>query len=487
MKLPLKNVNTDKSISLSENGSSLTLVLFFAAIGMITVFSYLLHQIAYAKPSLRSPSSLQALFNARSGIYRAFYHIIDSTAIDTLKTINTLDSAFGASMFGEMVDSTPIPKDKPGLDGVPITYDLFGADSLGDCDVMLEPAGGKCKLTSTGRFHAIKRHVTAMLGCRVPALPDTVVIYHSSYEWLGNKPGGTVVSSTDNVSINSTWYNSLIDRYQTSITETDTLLLDLPLTIQGNNDLKKIKSTVNGSLLIDGNNSGITWNDTGTVVIKGDCQFTGDVTIHGITFIASGEIKILDDSKFDQVNVFSSSRIFIGDNASFQGNALALHSITVYGKATIRDKSSLIAGSNRASSSGTTSGDSLKFSIFLSEESTINAVCIALETPGSIKTDLSTQITGILWAQHYVCHRGKMKGLIYATRVVDCDDPLQMATESTLNSAIDNEGKKVAAGSLVPGKLYNAIPGEIEPLSDIAMYDLPFFMGRLSIVSWSEE
>jgi hypothetical protein len=484
MKLLLKNTERTGSIPTSQDGSSITLVLFFAAIGMVTVLTYLLHQMTYAKSSLKSPSSLQALFNARSGIYKALYQLIDSTENDTFKTINTLDSAFGSSMFDDVIsDSILLPVRKPELDGEPVIYELFSMDSLGNCEVSLEPAGGKCKLSSTGKYHSVNRKITAMLGCPVPALPDTVVVYHNTYEWMGNKPPGTVVASDEKVIMNSTWYNGLIDRYLTDINETDSILLDPPLIIQSTIDLKKIKSTINGPLLIDGTHLSVTWRDTGTIIIKGDLQLTGEVTLYGITFIVSGEIKILDESRLEQVNIFSSSRIFIGDEASFQGNALALHSITVYGKSTIQGKSSLIAGSNRAAAPA----DSLKFSILLSEESTIDAVCIALETPGSIKTDRETRITGILWAQHLVCHRGKMKGLIYATRVVDCDDPLQMANASTLNSIVGNTGKNSPADVFIKDTLYNSITGEIEPLKEISIYSLPFFIGGLAIVNWVEE
>lgn len=472
----------------SSSGSSITVVLFFAAIGMITVFSYLLHQMSYAKPSLRSPSALQSLFNARSGIYKAFYRIIDSTETDTLPSINTLDTNFTAGISIALPESLDAVSEKPGLDGTPVEYQLFTNDTSGSCEVSMEPIGGKVRLTSIGSCRTIKRRVTALLGCPPPAFPDTVVLYCNTQEWTGTPPGGTVAQLPSPMQVRSEWYNSLIDRYQTDLTETDTLMLDPPLLIQSSHDLNKIKSPVNGPLLIDGTRMPISWNDTSTIYVKGDVQFTGEVTVRGLTFCTSGEIRLLDETKFSNVNLFSASRLFIGDEAAFQGNALALHSITIYGKSNVTGKSSLIAGSSRTGSSGNATTDSLKFTILISEEATVDGVCIALETPGSIKTDLQTRVSGMLWAQHLICHRGKMAGLMYATRFADCDDPLQMATGSSLNSAVDSEGRPLAnQGALVSGTLNNAITGEIEPLANITSYHLPFFIGNLSIVQWNEE
>jgi len=488
MKLPSKKIDFLFLPALSRRGSAMTLVLFFASIGMIIVFSYLMHQMAYSKPSLRSPTSLQALLNARSGIYRAFYQIIDSTGSDTLRTINPLDSLFGSEMFSDNKDTLPPEELKPELDGVPVAYSLFSDSSEEDCEVTLEPAGGKCRLVSVGHYKSVSRTAEALLGCPIPAYPDTTVIYYSSYEWSGNKPLGTVVQKDGNPVFNSEWYNSLIDRYQTDLTDADTLMLDPPLTISSTSDIKKIKSPVNGPLLIDGSGIGITWNDTGTYIIKSDLQITGDVTLSGMRFIVAGEIKILDKSNLADVDLFTSSRLFIGDQSVFKGNALALHSITVYGKANITDRSSLIAGSDRASAKDASSSDSLKFSLLFAEESSIDGVCIALGTPGSIKTDQTVSVRGILWAKHLICHRGTMKGCAVATRFVDCDDPVQMATDS-LAGQLPADGSGTTSpkdGGLVALHLNNAIPGEIGPLETIQDYALPFFMGRLAIISWKE-
>ena len=471
----------------------MTVVIFFAAIGMIIALSYLFNEMSHAKISLRSPASLQAQFNARSGIYKAFYQLIDSLPTDTLPTLSPIDSAFGSSMFSSFTDTLPRSVDKPTLDGTPVKYELFNDtldDSTNICEVTLAPRGGELVMTSTGTCRKTERTVTALLGSRIPAFPDTVVLYRNTLEWDGSEPDGTIASITDSIPYNNIWYNQLIDRYQTEITDTDTFLLDPPLVIQSRHDLDKINSIVYGPLMIDGTHMEIAWKDTGTIIVKGDLQTTGEVTIEGLQFIVAGEIKILDESVLKKCDLFTNSRLFIGDEASFSGNALAMRNITVYGKATVTDRSSLITGSSR-STSGKSSSDSLKFSLLIAEEASVDAVCIALDTPGSIKTDITTTVTGILWAHHLVCHRGIMAGLICARRIVDCDDPTQMITGNSMEKVLtpgqpdDSDGsankKPENSTESALNALVNRMTGTLEPLPEITSYSLPFFIGRLSI------
>ena len=122
MSFPSKKIDRG-DFSACERGSAFMVVITFTAIAMVTIFSYLIHQTSMAKPSLRSPSSLQALFNARSGIYRALYELIDSTETDTLPTISTLDSTFGSSMFFGVLDTAEPVSGKIQLDGTPVVYD----------------------------------------------------------------------------------------------------------------------------------------------------------------------------------------------------------------------------------------------------------------------------------------------------------------------------------------------------------------------------
>lgn len=99
MSLRLKR--NDPFLNRDCQGSALPVVLVFTAIGFIAVFSYMLHQLTFAKPLLHSPSSLQALLNARSGVYKGIekYFANNDSFSDTLKTISTLDSMFGSDLI----------------------------------------------------------------------------------------------------------------------------------------------------------------------------------------------------------------------------------------------------------------------------------------------------------------------------------------------------------------------------------------------------
>jgi hypothetical protein len=170
-------------------GSSLPVVLLFSVVAMITVLTYLLNQTTLAKPALSSPSSLQALLNARSGIYKAYQKMTDtshSDIIDTLETISTLDSLFGRDLI-EIKDTTD---NVFGPDPEPIL--IFSDDSFGTCEISMHTQGSFFILNSVGKFNKAQRLVTAKLGSKIPALPDTVLLYYENSPWEGNKPDGEI-------------------------------------------------------------------------------------------------------------------------------------------------------------------------------------------------------------------------------------------------------------------------------------------------------
>jgi len=53
-----------------NSGAALPTVLIFAVFALIVASVYTAGQLTIAKPSLRGPASLQALCNARSGIWK---------------------------------------------------------------------------------------------------------------------------------------------------------------------------------------------------------------------------------------------------------------------------------------------------------------------------------------------------------------------------------------------------------------------------------
>lgn len=463
MSLRLKNTE-------SIQGNTLPVVLLFATMGMITVLTYLFGQVSVSKPSLRSPASLQALLNARSGVYKAFNRLIDTTrtTTDTLKTLSTLDSLFGS----ELID--PIDTSDNTFGSEPEPLSLFPTDSFGTCEIMMLPQGSFYVIESKGKFNKAERTVKAKLGSKIPALPDTVLLYYNDAPWEGNKPEGTIVSSTNQPPDSATsLLSEMISKYQEHLMVEDTVMFDQPLTIQSQRELDKISDTINGHLIIDGTHFDLDLKGNRTIRVMGDIQLTGKVTVENISFIAGGEIKLFDESHLSGVTLFSNSRIFIGDRASYQGDALACHSISIYGDASVTGKSTIVVSGG---STATSAKDSMQYSILIADNASVDATCMALRTPGSIKTDQNTKITGILWARNIVCHRGRMKGLISALRVIDCDDPGQLAPLT--GTAQDSTSGQIA--------YKNAIPGSLSPLESISEYPMPYFTGSPTIIDWKE-
>lgn len=452
----------------TNHGSVLPLVLFFSSIAFITVFSYILHQMSIAKPSLRSPSAYQSLLNARSGIYKGFAIYVDSSLqADTLKTISTLDSLFSSDLFDS--DSITISSN---IGSEPSELNLFTSDSFGDCEVSIEPSGSFLLLRSTGRYRDVERVVEAKLGSKLPAFPDTVLVYHSDYEWEGPEPDGILVHKEKGNDAQSPILQNLVADYDYKLAEVDSILIDPPLTIMSSVDLKKVSDTVNGSLLLDGSYVPLKWKNCREIIVRGDVQFTGDVNIDGISFIAAGEIRILDKTEISNSSLYSQSRIFMGDFCRFKGDALAKSSITVYGNAVVHGKSTLVSS---GSSLNTT--DTLPYSIFLGDEAIIDGVCMALSNPGGIKTDHGVVITGILWANGKICHRGKMQGLMLASQVIDCDAAASALTSTT---PVDSSGAAIEDHK-------NSLPGKLSVLGTINEYRIPFYSGIPSIIDWKED
>ncbi|MDO5575510.1 MAG: hypothetical protein Q4F84_00405, partial [Fibrobacter sp.] len=217
----------------------------------------------------------------------------------------------------------------------------------------------------------------------------------------------------------------------------------------------------------------IKWTDKREIIVRGDVQITGEVYIDGVSFIAAGEIKLLDKTELINSSLYSQTRIFMGDYCKFEGDALAKSSIAIYGNAVVKRKSTLVTSGKSSS----TTADTLHYSIFLGDQANIDGVCMALSNHGGIKTDLQVVISGILWAHGTVCHRGKMQGLIIASQVIDCDASAPALTTTT---PTDSSGAVVLNHK-------NTLPGKLSSLSTISEYRIPYYSGTPSIIDWKED
>jgi len=454
---------------LDKNGSTLTTVLIFASVGMIILTMYLAHQTRTSVRALQSPAALQALLNARSGIYRGLEMLTEElNEPDTLKTISALDNLFRMDMFD---DTDAAVYDEPLSMGGAKIISLYTDDEINNSEIDFRVQGIYNLITSTSTVRKITRTAEVLQGSAVPAKPDTVLILENNLPIKGRFRGRahqtdkTIIDDTPLSKNNEKRIKSFLSSLKNeNIAYEDTSTFDVPLIIQSSNAIELIPDTVKGHLMLDGAFSEVVWRERRQIVIYGDLQITGSFKLENLEFRAGGEVRILDKASLVNVSLFSMSRIFIGDNAIFSGNALSMGSINVYGKAEIKGKSSLIA-----TGTGTKHLEKpSSYSIFLSESSVFDGTAIALSKPGGIKTDPDTKISGILWAEKAVCHSGKLSGLIKAEFLFDCSD---FSSDSLVKFTELKE---------------NSFSGVIEPLLSIVNYRMPYFMGTPQIISWRE-
>jgi hypothetical protein len=462
----------------STNGSALPLVVFFSAIGLIIVFAYISNQLMITKPSISSKTSVQALFNARSGIYKAFDIITTGTKKDTLKPIDATD--WNEDLFDTLSQHSDDP-----FNETPSELDIYTCDSFGNCEITLIPYGSFYELRSEGKFRDCKRAVTTHLGGKIPALPDTVLIITNALPWEGSEPRGTRVNNpVQDSTSDSKALSKLLSDYNEALQFFDSLTPEAPLNIFGSRDLNKIKDTINSDLTIDGRTSKCSWKDKRTLYIKGKLTIIGDVTIDQVSFIVTDDIVFSEGASIRNSSVYTSRGLFIENNSEFSGDVIALHSISVYDEATVINKSSLVvAGRTQTtladSSSAGSKKDSLRYSIYIENQAVVDGVIIALGQPGSVKSGPETKITGIIWARNEVCHQGQMEGCIKAGKMVDCSKP-DVSNLPTLAPGEKAQDQVQPVGN-------NTMSGSIRPLETITQYKVPCFTGELAIIDWKEE
>jgi cytoskeletal protein CcmA (bactofilin family) len=243
----------------------------------------------------------------------------------------------------------------------------------------------------------------------------------------------------------------------------------LPLLVQHNDEFGKIPSIVKGPLFIDGSHFDLSWKAEKKIVVLGDLQITGKVAIEGLTFVVVGEAKILDDAHFKDVTVFASKRISIENKAVFSGTAITLANLIVSGNGIVENRSMLVIahGISGKPEPPPKPGDKPKLKLFsatFTGSATVDATIIAYNNPLGIKIDNSAIVKGVLWTDGALGLDGKVYGIIYASKLID--------------------GAQAITGGPTPPLA--VIRGNILPIQDAGQYFFPFFLGKLSIISWVE-
>jgi hypothetical protein len=461
-----------------QAGSILPVVLLFSIIAALMVFAFVSGQYMIARPALKNPSNLQALCNARSGIWKAMEMISRNDKPDTLKKINTLDSLFNKDLFGKPGDTNSIKVEDLTANATPLKIQPYSCDSFGNCEVSLSYKGCFELLSSKGLSGASEKNVLVTLAGSIKISPDTVYYLQTGEPLQGSIVGKGRIgewNDTSNMLRSDDLTNLVADLTKELKLATDTLVKNIPLTIQSNDQFEKIPDFVNGPLFIDGSRFDLSWKQKRRISVAGNVQITGKTTIEGADFAASGEIKCFDDSRLLNASIFSAKRISMSDRSIFSGTAISRAGMLFYGNATVKNRSILVTTGKKTDT--ITSGKSGKnisdssadstFAITFNELSNIDATVISLNDTLGIKIDKHAVIKGILWTKGYLGLAGTLYGVAFAKALVN---PSNLFTEN----------KQIKADAVLAGT------ASIRKNEYVNKYFFPFFMGKLSIMQWQE-
>jgi hypothetical protein len=464
-------------------GSALPVVLFFSIAAVITVIAFVAGQNMIARRTFISPSELQALLNARSGIWKGLELLTQPKNKDTLKTINTLDSLFGKSLFGKPTENILDSENELVPDSSPIKMQPYSSDSFGTCEIALSYSGCFEMLMSNGSFRNSKKNVVVKLGGLFALSMDTV-LYLESGPPLQTPIRGKVHYGplTDTArTLRTKDLNEFIATFTRQMTDSlDTMKPALPLLIQHNDEFEKIPAVVRGALFIDGLHFDLSWKSTKCIVVHGDLQITKKVLLEGLTFLVTGEIKLFDDAQARNVSLYCLKKLTIGDRAVFSGTAISQTNILAFGSASVENKSLIFiphtaqaqappkekkGGPPALPKRDAPEKKAGVFSATFTESATIDATVITLNDTMGVKIDKNAVVKGIIRTKGALVLDGKLLGLAQAAKIVD--------------------GGAVMSGKpLLP---IAVIKGSILPIDDVRRYYFPFFMGNLSILSWEED
>ncbi len=463
--------NLQSALVLGRRGSALTLALIFGVLAFSAAMLYLSGQTALARIALHRPGDLQVRLNARSAVYWGLDYLRDSTSTDTLRTVSTLDTMFGMGLFKDKDDSGGISLSSSllPLDGTPYSIPLFDSLGLGEAEVARELAGATVILRGRGVRGEIEKYVVAELGSRWEYSPDTLLYLPEGYavtnfSWAIGRSEPAAVRMEELQEYLATYTSELRD---TSLMPAVTI--DQPA-IMDNAALSRIPDEVEGSLLLDGSFTRLRWHADRRVVVHGDLQLTGEVSLRGLQLLVEHEIRLLDECTLEDVDLVAGKRIFMAGTCSFSGSALSLDRVVMQERATVKDRSVIVAAAGGARASTPTGGrppnagavsDSLTYTLAALDQVTVDGTLVALGTPGSIRIDNGVQVRGILYADGRLCMNGLLVGVARAKELVDCRDAKSIVT--------------------------NALGGEIQMAPKLTEYRLPSYMGRQIVLEWTEE
>jgi len=481
--------------SRTQKGSALYIVLIFSIISFTAASVYIISQVHFARVSRTEPARVQALLNARSGIWYGLAMLnkeiaekskqVDTVGIDTSKS-----GLFGEDLFeeGQNTEDTSAENYAPAA-GDTVTTVLF--DSTVIFSNTLVPSFVFRMLESEGICRKYHKKASVTIASKQFSASDTVLFLSTPTlpEGAGRIDGKIAyleqsIDKSDTLQrkrffVDMEELRKNIETFQGPLSSMmDSAIKNMPVTIQYDEDFEKLTDTVHGPLFIDGTHRDLVWREKRTIYVTEELQITGNVHIENLTFITGGDIKLLDEAKLKAVELFSSSRIFFSGESVFYGNAMACGDIEIYEEARIVEKSILIStgisskkdqkpdGTNEVNQGNEQSGQTQKqeqqpFSLYVRDRAQVDGILIDLRRLGGISTDFETEIKGIVWAEGRVCHRGRITGVIKADVLVSDAEPLKVTG--------------------------NYLDGSIKKLESINEYYMPYFFGNPAIIEWTEE
>lgn len=472
----------------NKKGSALYTVLILSTAAVILILTYIKTQYLFTGPSIKKSHSLQALLNARSGIWYGL-DLIQTEAENNFsgedkkstKAIN--DSLFSAGLFDFGDDSSEDEKEE--LDSI-IT--LFPFDSsFGKFTLEILKDDFYITLLSTGETRSSKAKIKAQIASKPFNSSDTVLYLEtiSPVKGIGYIEGRTafskksidtsLIDSERRFNVDRKGVKEFISSFEKTFEDAnDTALMQMPLSIFYDDEFERVEDTIRGSLFFDGTSRDLIIKGKGRkIIVLEELQFTGTVDMGDITFIVAGDVKLLDEANLSNCIIFSKSRIFIGNKSRFSGTAISKGVIEIYDEASIENRSLLLSmgtGIKAAKQSiqkdtVNTSSDSLTtrlFAVNVRDKAIVDGILVDMsKTVGGISTSKDAVLRGVLWSEGTVCHRGELEGVIKAKVLVD-DDHLTATTE-------------------------NFMEGDVKVFEGLDHYLFPIYFGKPALIDWSEQ
>ncbi|MDD5675014.1 MAG: hypothetical protein PHC61_12670 [Chitinivibrionales bacterium] len=462
----------------AKRGSVLVTALFFLVIVVIIASVYLTRIQLLNKPLLSQANTLQALFTARAGAYHALdslENLAHPPPGQVLKTINTLDSAFGKKLF----DSAAAASLTGANDAdTAAPFNPFSSDSFGECRLQENYSGPFFMVQARGDFRQARRAVRARLGSKGRAYGDTVLFCETAGLPQGGSIDGMVRAGLSGNAVDSLKKlvpkaaDALLAAYQKELDtlSNDSLFKAKPCIVRSGAEAEKLDSVVPGPLLVDGSFYEIDWTQKRRMLVLGDLQCTGASLIQGIDFIVDGDIKILDKTALKDVSLYAAGGIFMGDYAVAQRvTMIGRGAISVYGNAQVNDKCILVAIGRPKKNKNAPVAKPAPFACYFAGSSIVDATVVVMNLTSGIKTEKSTKCRGVFWCLGPVCIQGALAGVVRANKLVACGVP-PGTPDSVAVFAADNK-----------------LQGSIKRLADVGKYVMPYGLGPPAVIDWYEE